>query len=82
MTASSLRGRGTNDITGIVRRLWSSARRSLEIAERSQALQAMPDYLLKDIGVDRADIHAIAADLCDRCSERKPVCAQQSGVRQ
>lgn len=45
----------------LARRLW----RAMEINRRRQLLAQMPDFMLKDIGINRADIDSIVEALVD-----------------
>lgn len=51
--------------TGFCYRLCSSTRRSLEIRDRRRQLCAMPNDLLRDIGINRTEIDSIAIALAD-----------------
>lgn len=53
---------------GIVVRGLARLRRSIEIRQARRALQGFPDYLLKDIGIRRCEIHSIAEMLVDNPS--------------
>jgi uncharacterized protein YjiS (DUF1127 family) len=48
-----------------VYRLWREFVRTLAIRQLRQALRAMPDWLLHDIGVKRSDIDAVAVWVVD-----------------
>jgi uncharacterized protein YjiS (DUF1127 family) len=48
-----------------VRRLVDAVCRALEKSRRRRALQAMPDYLLKDIGISRSEIDGVVEALVE-----------------
>ena len=50
---------------GRLYRLWREFARMLVARQLRQALRAMPDWLLHDIGVKRSDIDAVAICLVD-----------------
>jgi uncharacterized protein YjiS (DUF1127 family) len=50
---------------GVVHRAWRAFIRALAIRQLRQGLRAMPDWLLHDIGVGRAEIDAVAVQLVD-----------------
>jgi uncharacterized protein YjiS (DUF1127 family) len=48
-----------------VRRLVGAVWRAMEKSRHRKALRAMPDYLLKDIGINRCDIDYLVDALVD-----------------
>ena len=50
---------------GIIVRAFARLRRSIEIQQARRTLHALPDYLLKDIGIRRCEIESIAETLVD-----------------
>jgi uncharacterized protein YjiS (DUF1127 family) len=50
---------------GAIRRLVAAVHRAFDKSRRRRALQAMPDYLLKDIGISRCDIDAVVDAIVD-----------------
>jgi uncharacterized protein YjiS (DUF1127 family) len=49
----------------LARRMYRRIVRSMEISRRRRVLAGMPDYLLKDIGINRSEIDAIVEALVD-----------------
>jgi uncharacterized protein YjiS (DUF1127 family) len=49
----------------LARRMYRRIVRSVEISRRRRMLSAMPDYLLKDIGINRSDIDSLVESLVD-----------------
>jgi uncharacterized protein YjiS (DUF1127 family) len=58
----------------LVRRMYRRIVRSAEISRRKRMLGEMPDYLLKDIGINRSEIDAIVEAVVDgrEDSTRRP----------
>jgi uncharacterized protein YjiS (DUF1127 family) len=55
----------SNAVRACAKLLLDPLLRSIEIQRRRRLLQQMPDYLLKDIGISRADIDYLAEALVD-----------------
>lgn len=49
----------------LARRMYRRVVRSMEISRRKRMLNAMPDYLLKDIGISRSDIDSLVEAMVD-----------------
>lgn len=50
---------------GRLRRLYARIARAIEVHHRRRLLQALPNYVLKDIGLSRADIDSIVEAAVD-----------------
>jgi uncharacterized protein YjiS (DUF1127 family) len=62
----------TIETRGRLHRLWREFARMLVARQLRQALRAMPDWLLHDIGVNRSDIDAVAVCLVDGAAVHTP----------
>lgn len=65
--------RGRDENKGFFRRLFRSATRQWQRRRMIAALQAMDDRLLRDIGIDRADIPRIVDGFSDREIRMNPL---------
>jgi uncharacterized protein YjiS (DUF1127 family) len=54
---------------GTIHRLFNAVRRSIAIAQNRRFLQGMPDYVLKDIGINRLDIDSVVVSIIDGKSD-------------
>ena len=50
---------------GLIRRLFNAVVRSIAITHNRRFLQAMPDYMLKDIGINRSEIDSFVVSIVD-----------------
>jgi uncharacterized protein YjiS (DUF1127 family) len=64
-TADTVRHASPGSRVGAIRRRFKSFRRSFAIARHRRLLQGMPDYLLKDIGINRSEIDSVVVSQID-----------------
>lgn len=50
---------------GLLRRMFRSFGRAVQISRCRAALQEIPDYMLRDIGISRSDIDAVSVSIVD-----------------
>lgn len=50
---------------GVLRRVVQSIHREIRIRRQRRMLRAMPDWMMKDVGINRSDIDSLAAGIVD-----------------